>query len=272
MLLPSNTLRCPVAGLLAVLLGAAVGSASAESADGALWLLWQRHEAETNHASIANACEAFAARPEYQSLAPVAAVLGSWHRLKAGRTVEATALLQPLLSASGSPIEIACAEIARAWLTRVDALRLGHALRRHYVKKVAFPETLAQLLLPEGMPPVPLTDRWGRDWAYRLTGFETLPGLRDQKYRLSSPVLKDGTDLAVALARPYAGAIQCAPTRLVSSSGGQQTWEFAGPGDDKKRVVVSCGAKNGDIHFIYGGTAVIVLADRDYCRAILRPR
>lgn len=256
-------------GLLCV---ATLTPARAATADGALWSLWQRHLAVTNHAAMAAACADFATEPRHGALAPVAYVFAGWHLLRGGHLTNAVEVLTALAARGDTPVRQGCAEIARTWLTRVDAAVLKDALHRHYLRAVAFPKKLTDLRTEGRQDAIRYKDRWGRDWTYRLVGFQSLPGLRNQKYSLRSPVLGDDTALAPALARPYAATIDLRPVRHVSGGAGHATWEFDGPAAESRKVLLTVGAASGDTRFLYAGEAVLVLANREYCNVYLRPR
>ena len=69
-------------------------------------------------------------------------------------------------AAPGGPVVArALADISRAWIARSAMRGIDEALRKHYRKHVAFPETLAvvEADLPDGIR----HDPWGQPWVYR---------------------------------------------------------------------------------------------------------
>jgi hypothetical protein len=242
----------------ACLAAPAVGAPDEKS----LWELWSlQSEAPDRHAEIAAACAAFEARAADDPLAAVSAGLRAWHLLKAGRTAAAEQVLAGMVSTRYDPLAKSGTRIARAWLTRIDREKVMGALRRHYARHVEFPATLAELAAePQTVPRV---DRWGNDWSYRLIGFRRLRGLPAQRYELLSTMLGRDSDLAAALARPYAGRIAIRPAGLMATAD-PPTVQFAQPGSEADRVYMSVGGEADGVTFAYLGTRLVVLADADH--------
>jgi hypothetical protein len=169
----------------------------------------------------------------------------------------------------------AAEDIARGWLTRLDRETLKEGLQQYYLAHIEYPESLTAVFALPGSDRLPQTDRWGKPWSYRLTGFKTLTGLRSQRYELTSTLLGATSDLATALQREYAHTLDLVPAGVVSGTGAQRTVRFtrgAGSEGPDHTVLLAAGSRLDDILFAYAGTRLLIIADRAYWRALPAPR
>jgi hypothetical protein len=249
-------------GLQVALCLAVLGGGAQAADEEALWTLWRRHTAAPDaHAGIAAECRAFAERAPADELAPVARGLGAWHLLKIGQREAAAGLLAPLLEQPGTDaVAEAGAEIARAWLTRLDMLAVRAALQRHYARHVGYPESLAALETASGAPVPPMTDRWRNPWRYTLTGFEALRNMRDQRYALWSHQLGRDGALDNALAAAYGATLVLEPVSVMRT-GARPMARLSGGGEN---ATLQVGARSGTAMLAFIGRRLVVLADRDY--------
>lgn len=258
------------------LLGPSSTAQTAAPDEKALWSLWQQHLAADDPAAVVAACGEFAEKNgPTDALRPVALEIAAWHLFKAGRHADAVRLLEPLTRHNGTEPAETAAFVARAWLTRVDREAVKTALKTYYHREIEFPPTLAALESSD----VPMTDRWGDPWQYRLTGFKHLKGMPAQKYELRSPTLGAASDLHEALDIPYAERITLTPRRLVSGQGATTVVEFvpstASPDAPEhagqSAVYIALGAKLGSIFFPYMGPRLILLSDGNHWKPMARP-
>ncbi len=262
-----NILMALAAGAVAVVIGHAETPASDENG---LWQVWAAHaNVAADHAVVARACEAFRSKTPGDPLAVVAQGLECWHLLKAGKTNEAARLLEPMAALTGDALPKAGAEMARAWLTRLDRESVRAALKRVYLRDIEYPVSLEAIktLKKASMPP--LVDRWDKAWEYKAVDLPTIKGAVRQRYVLESSRLKADSDLAQALAVPYASRITIQPMR-VSGVGDVDTVEFVST--TRKSGVLMVGGDMENVTFAFVGKNIIVLADRDHWRVVPRPR
>jgi hypothetical protein len=245
------------------------GGAARAADEDALWALWLRHEAAPDgQAGIAADCRAFAARTPPDPLAPVARGLGAWHLLKLRQHDAAAELLTPLLERAGTAApEEAGAEIARAWLTRLDMLAVRAALQRYYARHVGYPESLEALKAGAGESLPPMADRWRNPWRYQLTGFDALPNMRDQRYALWSHQLGRDDTLEQALGKAYGGTITLQPVSVMRA-GARPMARLSGGGES---ATLQVGTRGGSVMLAYLGRRLVILADRDYWGVTLIP-
>ncbi|NQU38381.1 MAG: hypothetical protein HQ523_00335 [Lentisphaerae bacterium] len=256
---------------LAAMLLLATGSISHANDEQAFWAVWKLQSAPTNQPTeVIAACEAFETAAPADPLAIVARQFRAWQLLKLGRHGEAAALLSPMIKRGANGIDQGAADIARAWLTRLDAELVKAALQKLYLRDVAYPAQLDVWADTPTQAP-PLVDRWSKSWDYRLVGFEHLPGLRNQKYRLQSNILRADSELAPALARPYADRIDLQPLRLKPMAAGAPLVEFK-TNDQAGQALLASETHHGDILFAYMGDHILLLADHDHWKAVARPR
>jgi hypothetical protein len=205
----------------------------------------------------------------------VAAGLAGWHLLKRNRPQEARARFEPLLRGSGTPIDRAATEIARAWLTRLDAPRVRVALKDYYIEHVGYPAKLDELKTLPGGDLLPLTDRWNRPWEYRLVGYRMLHKMRNQKYELGCRTLVATLDLDRALAVPYASRIDLQPVGLERTRTPPMvrfTRAASENGGDAAPVFLPLGHRHEGMTFAWMGARLIILSDLDHWKILGKPR
>ena len=234
-----------------------------------LWLAWV---ASTNtpvdHAAVVTACKQFRTKTPQDPFCVVVTGLEAWHLLKTGNTNAAIALFEPMLSIPENPSSLqgAGAEMARGWLTRLDREKVRAALKKIYLKEIEFPASLDPIktLKMKALPP--FADRWGKAWTYRLES--SIKGLSSQNYVLESSRLGSRSDLAKTLALPYADRVSLEPVKVSPVSA--DTVEFAIRGG-KSGYLQAGGVLNG-ITVAYIGVNIIVMADENHWRVVLKPR
>jgi hypothetical protein len=237
----------------------------------AFWEVWTLHGTSPDqHQAVMAACEAFEQAAPADPLVIVTRQLHAWHLLEQGETHAAAAILAPMIKRGATGLDKAASDIARAWLTCLDRERVKAALQAVYARHVAYPSTLdVWQTRPTETPP--LTDRWDKPWTYRLVGFRHLKGMLDQKYTLSSPILGDDSDLAAALARPYADRIRLTPIRLKPMQSAPPLVEFT-TGQKTGPALLAVETRYEQIQFAYMGNYIILLADRFHWKALPKPR
>jgi hypothetical protein len=160
--------------------------------------------------------------------------------------------------------------MSRSWLTRLDREAVKEALRKVYLRDVAYPSRLD--VWEEGAADAPpLVDRWGKTWQYGLVGFRHIAGLRNQKYALRSRVLLMHSDLADALQVPYAARIRLKPLGLQTLASGKALITFDA-GEETGPARLSVGARHGMTVLAYVGDYIIVLGDGDHWKALAKPK
>jgi hypothetical protein len=245
-----------------------------DAAEAALGRLWQAHmQAGDRHEAVIEACGRFEKTFPSSPFTVVVSSLAAWHLLKAGRNDDAERILRGLASLEEEPLARAGDEISRRWLTRLDRERVKVALREYYLRHIAYPQTLDQLKSLPASRQAPLTDRWGKPWSYRTVRLRHIAGVADQDYALRSVMLGEWSDLAEALKRPYAATIQLRPVKAVSvAADGQPVVMFESPrGSGVEQVLMTSGARAGDIIFAHAGGRLLLLSDGDYWLVLERP-
>jgi hypothetical protein len=266
MTIRSVVLCCVMAGLAA---GVVCRAQTPVPDERGLWQVWA---ASTNagdaHATVVMACREFRTKSPQDSLGLVIAGLEAWHHLKMGKTNEASALLETMLSVpeNATYLQVASADMARGWLSRLDREKVRGALKKIYARDIEFPSSLEPIkaLKLSSMPP--FTDRWGKPWVYRLES--PIKGMNTQQYVLESSRLGVRSDLAKALVLPYAGGINIEPLRL--APGSTDTVEFKNPAG--KSAFLQAGGNFSGITVAYLGGKIIVLADENHWRVVLKPQ
>lgn len=243
-----------------------------------LWAVWtQQRDAPDDHAACVAACDAFETQSPDDPYGVVTRGIAAWHLLKQHRLGEAAERLSSLLEAGQTPLEQAAADIARAWLTRLDREQVRVGLKMLYSDALAFPASLDALRsLPQRYRPPP-TDRWGTPWEYRLIGFKMIAGFHDQKYLLQSRRLGPRSDLEEVLKTPYLSGVRLKPVRLSAGAGTTVVHFDAGPKDEGEgqssgTVVMSVGSRSGQVVFAALGPRLIILATDDHWSVLARPR
>ncbi|MEI8138500.1 MAG: hypothetical protein WCI03_01385 [bacterium] len=234
--------------------------------------LWQVWAASTNagdaHAAVVAACREFRTKSPQDSLGVVIAGLEAWHQLKMGKTNEASALLETMLSVpeNATYLQVASADMARGWLTRLDREKVRGALKKIYARDIEFPSSLESIKALKLSSLPPFTDRWGKPWVYRQESL--LKGMNTQQYVLESTRLGVRSDLGKALAVPYASGINIEPVRL--APGSTDTVEFTTAAG--KSAFLQAGGTLNSISVAYLGGKIIVLADENHWRVVLKPQ
>ncbi len=263
-----NIVRSIIATLCLSLLSALPATAADEVA---FWELWKTHLAATNgHAEAVAACDAFEQKHPGDPFIIVARQFKAWHLLKLDRNADASALLTPMVTPGSTGLDKGASELARAWLTRLDRETVKAALQKVYARDVAYPEALD--VWPKnaaGTPPS--VDRWGKAWKYRLTGFTRIPGLRNQKYELQALLLGDTSDLAAALALPYAEQLTLKPVGLRPMTSGPPMIVFE-TGETGAKATMTAGTRSEGTFLAYVGDRIILVADYTHWKVLPKPR
>lgn len=267
---------------------APAGARAAEPNERGLWQLWYQHTTNApDNEALLTACKTFADPKVFNPLAPVAHSMAAWDLLRLDRKADAAALLTAQLATTDTPLKNGAANLARAWLTRLDRERLRVALQFYYRREVRYPASLNDLFAYAPLPKnavLPKTDRWGSSWRYALTGFKTMPGLMDQRFSLASARLEKSSDLAEALAVPYSGRMRVKPVRMLSAAPGSEVVEVillsgAPPAPDAdpqkpagKTVAVALNSTTAEgMTLVYVGKLILILHDSDHWMLLPRP-
>ena len=272
--------KCLLLFLLFIAAGRLTFSAS-DAQENALWAIWSlQTNAAARHEEIVAACRQMQAAAPANPLLPVALGLAAWHNLRLGKTNEAFALLSEMTApavttaptvttAPASPTTTAGAEMGRRWLTRLDREKVRSALALYYRDAIEYPINLQPLKKTTKEASLPLADRWGAPWQYQLATFKVIKVARGQRYLLQSKTLLESSDLAKALAQPYAGRILLEPVSLAGSGG--QNVLFQIPGDRPEKILLSEGGQAAGITLTYIGTRILILCDGDHWRVVPKP-
>lgn len=234
-----------------------------------LWLIWvAQTNAPDDHAAVVAACKEFRTKAPQDPLAVVVTGLEAWHLLRMGSTNEAVALFEPMTTvpANATYLQNAGADLARGWLSRLDREKVRLALKKIYARNIEFPASLDPIKSLKMTPLPPLNDRWGKPWTYRLES--PIKGMTAQQYVLESSRLGAKSELKKALALPYAGQITLDPVRLSPVSA--DTVEFATRAG--KSAFLQEGGNAAGVTIAYLGAKLIVLADENHWRVVLKPQ
>jgi len=160
------------------------------------------------------------------------------------------------------PVVHGVAEVARAWLARVEMRSIDAALRQYYRRNVRFPEQFSavEASLAEGLR----RDPWGEAWSYEPRAPEGLAKIAGQRYRIGPARFPDlGTlDEAAGGKRPAPPAWKIAPRNI----GGKRTLEFR---LDGSFVTVEAGGVAGpSTRLLYIGDGWALMAGRDQLFAV----
>ena len=267
--------RIPGALAACALLGAAFWPATARAGERELWSLWTLHAAAASngqHEAVADACRRFEAADPESPFLPVSRGLAAWHRLAAGQIPQAQQILETMLTATNAgPVAQAGATMAQRWLTRLDHDSVKRALRAYYAERVRFPNALSDLRVAGAAADLPMTDRWGKPWQYRLGHFRKVQGAAGQRYECESTVLGSGTDLAVALRRPYAAGIGLVPRKMMAGDDQRPTVLFRIRDPPARDVVLTEGTAYESVSLAAAGPALLILTDGDCWLVLPRP-
>lgn len=229
--------------------------------------LWNSHMAGAdNHAAVVGACRHYVAARPKDPFVPVVHGIEAWHLLRAGRVENAEKRLAPYPASGADPLAEGANRLARAWTTRMLRDDLVEALQFYYRREVRYPPDLETLATYPGVPDattVPLADLWMRKWRYRLTGFQGVPGFRDQKYELESVSIQPPSDLAAALAFPYAEQIDVKPAPLTINSGDVPVTKFerVTRAQGKEVIVIPTGSEVDGLFLAYAGREFVIVCD-----------
>lgn len=243
-----------------------------------LWTLWTLAEkTPDDHDRVIAACRAFAAANAQDELLPVARGIEAWRLFKTGRTNDAVAVMTPYLADSEQPVAAGAQILSRAWFTRLDRPVVDAALKEYYRAEIRYPDNLAQLtahprVAAKPLPPV--VDRWNAAWRYSAAGYEGVPGFIGQKYLLQSYRLGDTSDLAAALAIPYASRVQFTLLPAGEAATGTAVARVeTTAADGRKTVTVTEAGRLLDPLFIaYIGPNLVVACDRLHWRVVQTPK
>ncbi len=233
-----------------------------------LWELWC---AGTNSAfeaaEVLDACRAFRERSPNDALTVVIAGIEGWHHLKKGNAQEARRIFSTMLvDGRAAELPLAGDKMARSWLTRMDRELVIAALRKAYVRDIAFPAALDALTALDIKPPPPLQDRWGKPWDYRRGS--TISGMETQRYVLESATLGVHSELKEALKLAYASRIDLRPVRMMPNV--RNAIEFrSGAGT---MIVRQAGDLSGRVSLAYIGSNIIVITDGNHWSVLPKPR
>lgn len=175
--------------------------------------VWNVHvRSGTDHRAFIEACQ-----PVMQKAStlgewlPAVKTLAAWHLYAMGDLSDAERIFESALfkgKASTSTARFADIQ-AKRWLTRFDAARVNKALRSYYVTHVEYPATLAPVLTDVKSRQLPMVDRFGDAWIYRLEEFSKIKGLANQRFALYSQTLgREGTSLKTFSRRAYGEGLE----------------------------------------------------------------
>jgi hypothetical protein len=251
----------------------------------ALLKLWTAQSTSPeDHAAVIQACTDYAKANPADPGIPVSRTLAAWHLLKLGKTEESAALFKPYLKSSSDPIRKGASLLAKAWMTRFDALAVKEALQLYYRREFKYPRTLMEFKTGKALKDTtlpPLADRWGLSWSYKLAGFKHLPNMLDQKYELQSSRLGGTTDFKKALAIPYGEELllQVGKVRTVGENVIVELVRVERSKDPLKpyrplpgsAFMINEGRSSKDIFLAYVGSRMIILAGLNHWTILPRP-
>ena len=212
-------------------------------------------------AEAAAAYGAFAAQHAADPSAPLASVLqGIILRRERGRPAEARAAFGRALGAPDTPFGRELRDIARAWLARLQMEELDAALRKYYVARVEYPETLDGLVERKLATAQQLVDPWGKPFGYKVGKLRIAPDVPRQAYTLSCTAIeghsrqfKDLLKASAAFAPSY---------RIKEITDTYPVAAYLAPADQPaKRVVVNEGAKLGSATVVKITRRTVVLRE-----------
>jgi len=240
--------------------------------------VWRQHiKHPDQHTEAIAACREFSTKNKGDELVRVVQGIEIWHLLKADRTREAVAILKSHLRPNTTRTGTGSAILARGWMSLLDIAPVKQALQCYYRKEVGYPESLDALAGHPGIPAdlkFRMNDRWDSPWSYRLTGFKSAPGFRNQRYSISSSRLNTTPDLTTALQLPYASNIQIHPIRMRTTGSATVVVDFtkdAGKQKKEQRFSLSAGRKSGDLFLAYIGEKIIIVCDRLHWKVLSKP-
>ncbi len=242
---------------------------SAKPDERGLWNVWCAGTNSAFQASeVVEACKGFKAASPKDPLTVVVAGFEAWHHLKQGNSGAAVPLFNSMLVVKepATSLQKAADKMARIWLTRIDRELVVRGLKEIYVRDIEFPASLEALKVLKSAAQIPVTDRWGKPWEYRLAS--SIKGMAAQRYVLESSVLGVHSTLEKVLALPYAGGLQLQPMRLVANV--TDTVEFRTA--DGQSVLRQLGIESSRISLVYLGANIMVLTDGNHWSVVPKPR
>ncbi|HWB60390.1 MAG TPA: hypothetical protein VG733_12920 [Chthoniobacteraceae bacterium] len=175
-------MRSPTSALALVLI-AGLGFAAHAATPVDAWpqqvAFLDKNAAKTQEAAVDDAAAALP--PE---LAPAAQFQKLFLEIMSGAPVDTWRGEIEKLAASKSqqPVDLALAEISRAWLARLQMADIDTTLRNYYRRNVRFPATLDEIAA--GIPENLRKDPWGDPWVYKLATPQGFTGFEGQRYQL----------------------------------------------------------------------------------------
>ena len=257
---------CLAVCLLVTMVGRAQ---SVKSDERSLWNVWCVGTNSAFEASeVVEACKGFKTASPKDPLTTVVFGFEAWHHLKRGNTGAAVKLFELMLVARepATVIQKAGDKMARSWLTRIDREQVTRALKEIYVRDIEFPQSLEALKELKSAKAVPVTDRWGKPWAYRRAS--SIKGMESQRYVLESGQLGADSDLKKALKRPYADGLKLRAVRMVS--GLTDTVELKT--DNGMSLHRQLGREVNNGYLVFLGANIIVLSDGNHWSVLPKPR
>jgi hypothetical protein len=258
--------RAVAAYLLLACFVAFMGSGARAADEDALQELWKQQVAKPDdHDALIKACHEFAAAHASDPFLPIARGLEEWHLLRSNKREDALQLMIADLTPAAGPVNAGAQRLAMGWMSRVDREQVAAALQAYYRKEVAYPKTLDLVRPIAQFPP---TDRFGKPWTYKLTGFGKVPGFTDQKYSLQSATLGDVSEFKEAVQLPYASRIVAVPLQVLPAAANTQVVKFKMGGST---AALGTGQGAGDLFLAYVGEHIIVVCDYTHWKILPRP-
>ncbi len=269
-------------GIIALLLSGSMclAQTSQTAADEkGLWEIWKmQQDKPEEYASLSTNCLEFVKKNPKDPLSIVAMTMASWCLLKLDNKEAAAKLLRTVESPTKTDgLNMAAANMSKTWLTRLDMEQVKQALQLYYRQKIEYPKTL-DLIKPfqkSGQPP--LTDRFGKPWAYGLAEFKalkklgTLYGMYGQQYTLRSVALGTNSELKAALKMPYASGMPLKPVKMLSGMPGKEMVQLETTDGKQTKVVIAIGTDSGGISLVYASPKLLILSDKNHWLILPRP-
>ncbi|MDD4870380.1 MAG: hypothetical protein PHR77_07450 [Kiritimatiellae bacterium] len=244
-----------------------------------IWEIWKiQQEKPDEHGTITTNCLEYAKKAPTDPLSLVTLTIASWHMLEIDNKDAAVKLLKTVLSSSKTDaLSTAAANMAKAWMTRIEMEQMKQALQLYYRKNIEYPKSI-DLVKPfqkNGQPP--LTDQWGKPWVYGLAEFKSLKklgamyGMYGQKYTIRSVYLGTNSELKVALKIPYASGMPLKPVKMLNGMPGKEMVQLESTDGKQTKVVLSIGTESSGITLNYAGPKLLILSDMNHWLVVPRP-
>jgi len=91
--------------------------------------------------------------------------------------------------------------VALSWLARLQMEKIATALKRYYVDKVEYPESLEALAKSNLISREQALDPWGKPFVYEPRAMTIVPDIRRQKYKLSCSSLRGDSRQTLQIAK-----------------------------------------------------------------------